>query len=778
MILTLGDLLKLSEQYYFVILTFVSVFTALLWFLYIYHNKIFIVSSAVFAAVSFMIMVPQLMSFSSDLNKIIINHKMPQSLQIGLFFIIILIALVTFLLFAMEFVMRMHSVFVALGFALTIIVLLYGRSVSVINIILILTFEIGFTVSNMTEKRNGKNVMAVDGKKRINVISAVVAASIAAAALVPAFIIENNAESGLYDLADTADVYVKDTIARLSGYAEIDGINFGAINRGNLHRTGQNQMSIYLDRYPRENIYLRSYTGKYYSDSYWQDAFTMNYDSPRIGYSEFYDYFSNPYKENFMDSLIVDFYNNFGGLNLPYSYHYLIGNSSDPISEMYFLIAKSTSLNENYFVPTTIAGQHVLETPPEEEKKGYISNSSAYNILISNIANRDSDIVYLPYYSRDSKTRVLSNPNNFGDGYYRNQYLPVSMIDASDQWEDNPYYSYFREYYKERMTPIYTNYSPAETPQLESYCKQIKLTDLNEITTYILVTLNNNAVYSTTPGNTPYNKDVIDYFLFENGKGYCVHFASAAALMYRMFGIPARYVSGYVAQPGNFSPDPDYSGYYSTVLTDYSAHAWVEIFLDDYGWVPVEVTPDSSNSMNASYPGFNMAIARTIMDKYGWHFRGDIVIDDDDSDGSGTASADRRDTGFVSALIFFIAAAAAAVAVIILRRIIIIKKYQKADCRHWFDRLIRMLHFSGVLLEYSGSEKDFAQKLSEHCPSVSTEQASRLVAVMLSDNYSETRASPEDEAFIRDVYSLAAKDLYTDTFILKKPVFKFIKVFS
>ena len=34
-----------------------------------------------------------------------------------------------------------------------------------------------------------------------------------------------------------------------------------------------------------------------------------------------------------------------------------------------------------------------------------------------------------------------------------------------------------------------------------------------------------------------------------------------------------------------------------TRVVDYNAHAWVEIFLDGYGWYPVEVTPDSDTPL-------------------------------------------------------------------------------------------------------------------------------------------------------------------------------------
>ncbi|MDE5564872.1 MAG: transglutaminase-like domain-containing protein, partial [Oscillospiraceae bacterium] len=47
--------------------------------------------------------------------------------------------------------------------------------------------------------------------------------------------------------------------------------------------------------------------------------------------------------------------------------------------------------------------------------------------------------------------------------------------------------------------------------------------------------------YSLSPGKTPQSRDFVSYFLLENKKGYCTHYATAAVLLTRMAGIPARY---------------------------------------------------------------------------------------------------------------------------------------------------------------------------------------------------------------------------------------------
>lgn len=88
--------------------------------------------------------------------------------------------------------------------------------------------------------------------------------------------------------------------------------------------------------------------------------------------------------------------------------------------------------------------------------------------------------------------------------------------------------------------------------------------------------------YDPNTPATPEGRDFVKYFLTESRRGYCMHFASTATLIFRDMGIPARYVSGYVA-------DIPASG--RTLVPDANAHAWVEVYIDGYGWHPIEVTP-------------------------------------------------------------------------------------------------------------------------------------------------------------------------------------------
>lgn len=97
--------------------------------------------------------------------------------------------------------------------------------------------------------------------------------------------------------------------------------------------------------------------------------------------------------------------------------------------------------------------------------------------------------------------------------------------------------------------------------------------------------VSSSAEYSLDTPRVPEGEDIASYLLTDMDTGYCVHFATSAAMLLRVFGIPSRYVTGYCV---NVSADQPY-----TTITSDNAHAWVEYFVDGVGWVPLEATPAS-----------------------------------------------------------------------------------------------------------------------------------------------------------------------------------------
>lgn len=88
------------------------------------------------------------------------------------------------------------------------------------------------------------------------------------------------------------------------------------------------------------------------------------------------------------------------------------------------------------------------------------------------------------------------------------------------------------------------------------------------------------AIYDLQTGPYP-SDDYAIYFLTESHRGYCIHYATAAAVLYRALGIPARVCEGFMFDTR--------AGRYTDVLAG-NSHAWVEVYFDGIGWIPVEVT--------------------------------------------------------------------------------------------------------------------------------------------------------------------------------------------
>jgi hypothetical protein len=70
-------------------------------------------------------------------------------------------------------------------------------------------------------------------------------------------------------------------------------------------------------------------------------------------------------------------------------------------------------------------------------------------------------------------------------------------------------------------------------------------------------------------------------------EGYCIHFASAFALMARTLHMPSRIVVGYL--PGTPTTDT-VDGQPVFSVSSSQLHAWPEVFFDGIGWIPFEPT--------------------------------------------------------------------------------------------------------------------------------------------------------------------------------------------
>jgi len=112
--------------------------------------------------------------------------------------------------------------------------------------------------------------------------------------------------------------------------------------------------------------------------------------------------------------------------------------------------------------------------------------------------------------------------------------------------------------------------------------------DIFRYATTVSALVRNSASYDlNTPAMPADAEDFALWFLQESDTGYCVHYASAAAVLLRAAGIPARYVSGYLVKT---------QADQTVNVRHKDAHAWVEYYIPGIGWMMLEATASGGDS--------------------------------------------------------------------------------------------------------------------------------------------------------------------------------------
>lgn len=257
------------------------------------------------------------------------------------------------------------------------------------------------------------------------------------------------------------------------------------------------------------------------------------------------------------------------------------------------------------------------------------------------IVNVDADPTYdyMPYYGLGVANRETSvSVDETGDNYTL-MYIPYDSREqknnANFYISDNAPLAEYEKYVHDTYLGVNDNVIPA----VESVIDEMNLNDSLIADPSNSTSLNNDALrartlaiaealkkhfwdnypYTMVPGNTPRNADFVDYFLTKQKRGFCAHFAASSTLILRYMGIPARYVEGYaisltdivdaeavdssidgwVGDPSRITLND--TGLVTVEVTDGSAHAWTEIYIDGYGWIPYDFTPPSTEVLTGGF---------------------------------------------------------------------------------------------------------------------------------------------------------------------------------
>lgn len=530
-------------------------------------------------------------------------------------------------------------------------------------------------------------------------------------------------QNAIYESVYAAEGVVQRALQNMTGIDAI-AVSDGRISRGNRYPTGTIQMELVANRPPTQPLYLRGFAGADYADGEWTAA-----DNQTLS-----DQIGRDLSQNSVRFSVA-------GLNY---------------RNMFFELNSFTGGERPYF------------------------------ITIQPRVATDFGNYYEPYYSRWSENWFVQEGYSFQYFQQEQMHINWDAFTAQGNWL-RILLQRMQQAYQSAVQTLYISVPTGQLPRLTALCAENPQQNLEDITAFILDALHSRAVYSTTPGLAPLNEDIVEYFLFENGEGYCVHFAAAATLMYRLYGIPARYASGYMVQPEDFEQQED--GLYHALVTDAEAHAWTELFIENQGWTPVEVTPAAEPETIDAVES-DAATVDTRQETETPQTTSPQTDTGSESAQEENAQSETNDTAEEPAaqhsaswqpgvLVGLAAAMLLAFVTWLInqQRRWRLQRARRGGCRVIFDRLLALLSDTGKLQNCTGHEPDFVMRLCAAVPSVQIEEAQKLADTVSRAAFGTRTPDAEQDVFVWQLYQRIATDVYRTLNPMRRLVFRYIKAF-
>lgn len=302
--------------------------------------------------------------------------------------------------------------------------------------------------------------------------------------------------------------------------------------------TGEERLQIRMSQ-PKQ-MYMRGFVGSKYTEDGWEDSDLKIYGGD---YEGVFDWFSS---------------NDYSPLTNLSAY---VTQSAEHGGE-----AKENSI---YVEVSNISARRKYQYVPECVTYGSLENLYAPKNDVnfrSQGLGRETDYFF-------DMVDVMNNDYKaiYGETWYQDQTGDKLFHDS-----ENVYGTFARTYYEDvpdELRAYFDSHAPNAGQKMNPF-DAIKV------------------VRDYTAGNMSYSNDADEYsgdedFVIEmlsgHKSGYSAHFATAATMLFRYYGIPARYVEGYLVNPE--------AGSDVISVTDEDSHAWVEIYAGGLGFIPIEVTP-------------------------------------------------------------------------------------------------------------------------------------------------------------------------------------------
>ena len=222
-----------------------------------------------------------------------------------------------------------------------------------------------------------------------------------------------------------------------------------------------------------------------------------------------------------------------------------------------------------------------------------LENSGKEAYVLTVIPNGTATLV-IPYFAAASDSFTITSDAMQGytvDKEYTLYYYRLDMTNLDISEALAAYEEAYRSF-------VYENYLTIDRETLQ-FMNGIIATEgfdpadpnvIQKVAAFIQISAYYNLNYKEA---LDYSSNVVIDFLSVYREGVCRHYAAAATMLYRALGIPARFTAGYVVDAA--------AGEYTNVDSS-MGHAWVEVYIDGIGWIPVEVT-GSSNEAPDDKPG-------------------------------------------------------------------------------------------------------------------------------------------------------------------------------
>ncbi len=330
---------------------------------------------------------------------------------------------------------------------------------------------------------------------------------------------------------------------------EIHEIRYGkdTLPEGNLYQASRlhasDEVMLEVQSQQEKNLYLRGFVGGSYQNGQWKELSDAAYTGENAGMLSWLK------KQNF-----------------------------DPLTQ----VAQYHKLGDQQELPE----ENQVQVKVKKASRYYVYAPASYIQMVTGSTGEEKD-------SR------LTSKGIFGERSYRWEEISSSRpgeLMIADNWVQEPE-NEKQEKYQEAESVyrefVYQTYTTIDS-DMQKLMQQIFWDDyetesdgIYSALEQIRQRLSQETTYTENIPQIPEEEDPIRWFLTEGKAGNDVFYAAAATEAFRAYGIPARYVEGYYLSADQIQKEE--SG--SNRLTGADAHAWVEVYFDGVGWLPLDTTP-------------------------------------------------------------------------------------------------------------------------------------------------------------------------------------------